>query len=150
MIPLVFYHTHFITFTTHTLSYTCLSIHFIIFHINPPFKKILSFILTFVFMSSCAASLLPCRAFYYCGKWELLFLAVLGLSIVAAFLVAEHILYSAQASVGASSGLAAPQHGGSSQTRERTHVPSVGRRILNHCTTREVRSFILNTASFAL
>ena len=31
----------------------------------------------------------------------------------------------------------APQHVGSSQTRDRTHVPCIGRRILNHCTTRE-------------
>ena len=35
-------------------------------------------------------------------------------------------------------GLAAPQHLGSSRTRDRTRVPCVGRRIPNHCTTREV------------
>ena len=35
-------------------------------------------------------------------------------------------------------GLAAPWHVGSSRTRDRTHVPCIGRRILNHCTTREV------------
>ena len=34
-------------------------------------------------------------------------------------------------------GLVAPQHVESSQTRARTHVPCIGRRILNHCTTRE-------------
>ena len=34
-------------------------------------------------------------------------------------------------------GLATPQHVGSSQTRARTHVPCIGRRILNHCATRE-------------
>ena len=34
--------------------------------------------------------------------------------------------------------LVAPQHVGSSQTRDRTRVPRVGRRILNHCATREV------------
>ena len=32
----------------------------------------------------------------------------------------------------------APQHVGSSQIRARAHVPCIGRRILNHCTTREV------------
>ena len=34
-------------------------------------------------------------------------------------------------------GPAAPRHVGSSQTRARTRVPCIGRRILNHCTTRE-------------
>ena len=43
------------------------------------------------------------------------------------------------------SGLAARQHVGSSQTRDRTRVPCIGRRILNHCATREVRmsSFLI-------
>ena len=35
------------------------------------------------------------------------------------------------------SGLVAPRHVGSSRTRDRTHVPCLGRRILNHCATRE-------------
>ena len=35
-------------------------------------------------------------------------------------------------------GLVAPQHVGSSQTRNGTHVPYIGRRILNHWTAREV------------
>ena len=34
-------------------------------------------------------------------------------------------------------GLVAPRHVGSSRTRARTRVPCIGRRILNHCTTRE-------------
>ena len=34
-------------------------------------------------------------------------------------------------------GLVAPWHVGSSRTRARTRVPCIGRRILNHCTTRE-------------
>ena len=34
-------------------------------------------------------------------------------------------------------GLVAPWHVGSSQIRARTHDPCIGRRILNHCTTRE-------------
>ena len=32
----------------------------------------------------------------------------------------------------------APQHVGSSRTRARTHVPCIGRQILNHSATREV------------
>ena len=34
-------------------------------------------------------------------------------------------------------GVVAPRHVGSSQTRARTRVPCIGRQILNHCTTRE-------------
>ena len=34
-------------------------------------------------------------------------------------------------------GLVAPRHAGSSQTRARTRVPCTGRHILNHCATRE-------------
>ena len=34
-------------------------------------------------------------------------------------------------------GLVAPRHVGSSQTRARTRVPCVGRRIINHCATKE-------------
>ena len=37
-------------------------------------------------------------------------------------------------------GLVAPRHVGSSPTRDRTRVPCIGRWILNHCTTREVRA----------
>ena len=35
-------------------------------------------------------------------------------------------------------GLVASRHVGSSRTRARTRVPCIGRRILNHCVTREV------------
>ena len=35
-------------------------------------------------------------------------------------------------------GLVAPRHVGSSRTRDGTCVPCIGRRILNHCATREV------------
>ena len=38
-------------------------------------------------------------------------------------------------------GLVAPQHVGSPQTRDRTHVPCIGRWILNHWATREVLSY---------
>ena len=38
-------------------------------------------------------------------------------------------------------GPGAPRHVGSSQTRARTRVPCIGRRILNHCATREALSF---------
>ena len=35
-------------------------------------------------------------------------------------------------------GLVAPRHVASSRTRARTRVPCIGRRILQHCTTREI------------
>ena len=37
-------------------------------------------------------------------------------------------------------GLVAPRHVGSSQTRARTRVPCIGRQILNHCATKEAPS----------
>ena len=40
-------------------------------------------------------------------------------------------------------GLVAPQHVGSSRTRDRARVPCIGRWILNHCTTREVHIFLI-------
>ena len=41
-------------------------------------------------------------------------------------------------------GLVALQQVGSSWIRAQTHVPCVGRRILNHCATREARNFSLS------
>ena len=40
-------------------------------------------------------------------------------------------------------GLVALQHVVSSQTRARTHDPCIGRRILNHCATREALLIVL-------
>ena len=40
-------------------------------------------------------------------------------------------------------GLSCSMHVGSSQTKDRTCVPCIGRQILNHCTTREVPLFVL-------
>ena len=51
--------------------------------------------------------------------------------------VVAHGLQSA-GSVVWHTGLVAPQHVESSWTRDRTHFPCIGRRILNHCATREV------------
>ena len=41
-----------------------------------------------------------------------------------------------------STGLAAPWHVGSSQTRDQTRAPCIDRRIPTHCTTREAQSYI--------
>ena len=62
----------------------------------------------------------------------------LGLLTAAASLVAEHGLSGAQASVVPVHELSRPWHVKSSWTRDRTHVPCIGRWILKHQTTREV------------
>ena len=92
------------------------------------------------------------RAFSSCGERGLLFVAVRGLLIVVASLVAEHRLQvrglqqlwlagsRVQAQQLSRTGLVAPRHVGSSPTRAQTHVPCIGRRIVNHCATREVSS----------
>ena len=43
-------------------------------------------------------------------------------------------------------GLVDPRHVGSAQTRARTRVPCIGRQILNHCATREARSWSFEIA----
>ena len=40
-------------------------------------------------------------------------------------------------------GLVAPRHVGSSQTRARTRVPCIGRQVLDHCATREALIVVL-------
>ena len=48
------------------------------------------FVLFYVFIFGCFGSLLLCVAFSSCGEWGLLFIAVRGLLIAVASLVAEH------------------------------------------------------------
>ena len=74
-------------------------------------------------LSSCGTQALDCAGFSSCGTWaQQLWL----------------VCSTAQAQQLWPTGLAAPQHVGSSWTRDQTCVPCTGRRILNHCTTREV------------
>ena len=47
-------------------------------------------------------------------------------------------------------GLVTPRHVGSSRTRARTRVPCIGRRILNHCATREAPTHVILNSSTAL
>ena len=42
-------------------------------------------------------------------------------------------------------GLVAPQHGGSSQTRDWTHIPCICRQSLIHCATSKVQVALLNS-----
>ena len=135
-----------------------------------------SFFFNFIYFLSALGLRCYVWPFSSCGEWGLLFVAVLGLLIAVASLVAEHGLQAwglqqlqhasfsscsaralgravfsscgtwaqqlwlagsrVQAQQLWHTGLVAPQHVGSSQTRDRTHVPCIGRRILNHCATR--------------
>ena len=67
--------------------------------------------------------------------------AVPGLFMVEVSLVAEHGLEIAWTQQLWYMGLAAPQHVGSSQTRDPTCVPCIGRGILNPWTTYQVKSW---------
>ena len=86
-----------------------------------------------------------------CGQWGLFFTVVCGLLTAVASLIAGHGLYGTWAQqlqlVGSRAwvkqlwpmGLAAcSMWDSSSQTKDGTHVPCIGRWILNHWTTREV------------
>ena len=80
------------------------------------------------------------RAFSSCGKWGPLFIAVRRpLTIAASRCGAQ--APDAQAQYLWLTGLVALRHVGSSQTRARTLVPCIGRRILNHCATREAPQY---------
>ena len=69
------------------------------------------------------------------SEWGLLFLATHMLLITVASLVELSYCGLQQSWC---TGLVAPRHVESSQTRDRTCVPCIGRRILNHWTTRKV------------
>ena len=102
------------------------------------------------------------RAFSSCSEQWLLFIAVTGLLTAAASLVAQHRLQAhrlqqlwlADSRVQAQqlwrTGTAALQHVQSSRTRARTRVPRTGRRILNHCATREAPAISLSMRFFSL
>ena len=79
---------------------------------------------------------------YFWLHW--VFVAVRGLLIEVASLAAEHGLQACRLSSCSTraqqlrcTGPAAPRHAGSSWTWARTHAPCTGRRIPNHCATRE-------------
>ena len=130
------------------------------YHFCPNLKEFSTFFffnfIGTLFIFGCVGSSVRARAFSSCGKQGLLFVAVHGLLMAVASLVAEHRLQArglqqlclagsrAQAQQLWRTGLVAPQHVGSSRTRARTRVPCIGWRILNHCTTREARGTLSN------
>ena len=109
----------------------------------------------FIYLFLAALGLHCCvQAFSSCGEQGLLFIAVHRLLIAVASLVAEHGLQMrglqqlwltgsrSQAQQLWHTGLVVPWHVGSSWTRARTSVPCIGRRILNHCATREALRWV--------
>ena len=110
------------------------------------------YVCMYIFMA--ALGLCSCaQAFSSCSEWMLLFVEVHRLLIVVASLVVELGLQArglqqlwlagsrAQAPQLRRTGLVALWHVGSSRTRARTRVPCIGKRILNHCATREAHKY---------
>ena len=134
-------------------------------------NRILTFIflfykfIYFIYLFLAALGLHCCvRAFYSCGEWGYSSLRCVGFSLRWLLLLrstgSRHAGFSScgvqaqqlwltgsrgQAQQLWRTGLVAPQHVGSSQTRDRTHVPCNGRWILNHCATREAPYIHLET-----
>ena len=76
----------------------------------------------------CGAQASPCAGFSCCGAW--------AIGTQASVVVAHSL-----SSCGTRAQLL--WHVGSSQTRVQTRVPCIGRRIFNHCATREALFFVL-------
>ena len=93
------------------------------------------FIIIIFYFFGCVGSSLRCTGF---SLWWLLLLRNTG-SRGAAFSSC-----GSQAQWLWLTGLVAPRHVGSSRTRARTRVPCIGRQILNHWATREVRWFLFS------
>ena len=99
----------------------------------------------FFLFFGCVGSSFCTWAFSSCSEWGLLFNAMHGLLMWWLLLLrsmgstcTDFSSCSMWAQQLWHTGLVAPQHVGSSQTRDRTHVPCIDRQILNCCTTREV------------
>ena len=104
-----------------------------------------SYMFRFFFFFLAALGLRYCaRAFSSWGERGLLFVAVRGFLLRWLLLLqstgSRHSGFSSCGTAGSVvvvHGLVAPRHVGSSRTRVHTHVPCIGRLILNHCATRE-------------
>ena len=92
----------------------------------------------------CGAQASHCGGFSCCGAW--------ALGTWASVVVAQGLSSCGSRALERRlsklwhTGLVAPRHVRSSWTRARTHVPCNGRRILNHCATREAQKkfFVIN------
>ena len=97
----------------------------------------LLFIYLFLYLFLAVLGLRLCaRAFSSCRKRGPLFIAVRGPPHYRGLSCCGAQAPDAQYQLWLT-GLVAPRHVGSSQTRARTRVPCISRQILNHCATRE-------------
>ena len=108
-------------------------------------------LLVFGFFFLAELDLLCCTwAFSSCGEWGLLFVAVCGLLIVVASLVARvWALGHRLSSGGAWSQLLHSMWNLSSPARDQTRIPCIGRCILNHWTSREFPALALFLSTMA-
>ena len=139
----------------HKLQFIRLERSFTFFKINLFILLFVYFWLRWVFVAMCGLSLVAASGGYsslWCVGFSLQWLLLLqstgsrcaGFSSCGTWAQQLWLVgFRAQAQQLWRTGLVALQHVASSQTRDRTHVPCIGRRILNHCTTREVPSFTL-------
>ena len=81
------------------------------------------------------------QTFFTCNKWRLFSSCSEWASHVVASLAVDYRLWSARAQYLWCMGFDAPWHVGSSQTRDRTCVPCIGKQILNYWTIREALFF---------
>ena len=96
------------------------------------------FIYLFLYLFLAVLDLRFCaRAFSSCGKQGPLFIVVRGPLHHRGLSCCGAQAPDAQAQQLWLTGLVAPRHVGSSQTRARTRIPCIGRQTLNHCATRE-------------
>ena len=106
-------------------------------HTPPPQLFFFKFIYLFIFIFGCVGSSFLCEGFLQ--LWRA------GATLHRGARASHHqgpSLCGAQAPDAQAqqlwlTGLVAPRHVGSSQTRARTRVPCIGRQTLNHCATRE-------------
>ena len=91
-----------------------------------------------------------CGLFSSCVERGLLFVVVRELLIAVASLCCWALALGTWASAVVVRGLIAPRRVESSRTRAWSRVPCVGRRIFNHCTTREVPHSNLFISEFYL
>ena len=100
----------------------------------------LLFIYLFIYLFMAVLGLRFCvRAFSSCSKRGPLIIVVRGPLHYCSLSCCRAQAPDAQAQQLWLTGLVAPRHVGSSQTRAQTRVPCISRQILNHCATREAQ-----------
>ena len=115
------------------------------------FKQLTLFIYLFIYLFMAVLGLRFCaRAFSSCGKRRPLFIAVRGPLTIAASLVAEHRLQTRKLSNCGSRAQLLRGVWDLPRPGLRTHIPCIGRQILNHCATRGALAFVFLSKDFLI